>query len=74
MACATTARQELDVEGDPEVWMKTAWAGDQLRHVCESPVHVCMEVLTLKSRLSDVDLPCEIPAAITEPEWIIGPS
>lgn len=33
-----------------------------------------MEGLTLKSRLSDVDLPCEIPAAITEPEWIIGPS
>ena len=30
--------------------------------------------LTLKSRFSDVDLPCEMPAAITEPEWIIGPS
>lgn len=35
---------------------------------------VCVQGLTLKSRLSDVDLPCEIPAAITEPEWIIGPS
>ena len=30
--------------------------------------------LTLKSRFSDVDLPWEMPAAITEPEWIIGPS
>lgn len=30
--------------------------------------------LTLKSRFSDVDRPWEMPAAITEPEWIIGPS
>ena len=28
----------------------------------------------MKSRFSDVDLPWEMPAAITEPEWIIGPS
>ena len=31
-------------------------------------------LLTFKSSLKVVDLPCEIPAATIDPEWIIGPS
>ena len=30
--------------------------------------------LTLQSSLKDDERPCEMPAAITDPEWIIGPS
>lgn len=70
MKCLQSAREPLLTSQAPRAFGTTA--GEAVVPA-ELPGHarvvrVSRRALTLKSRFSDVDLPWEIPAAITEPE------
>lgn len=72
MVCDNWANQfwMKNVDG----WLEwTFHSTDKISHACHKFLFHS-QLLTLKSCRNVDDRPCEMPAATTAPEWIIGPS